>query len=145
MPSGDKGPALIDTGNPESQLPEEAVRKLADQFGSEFVEEDGSIAAFDCSRAQGTMRFGFNQDKAVVEVPIEMMMIPKSITKSEGCDLALTAGDTVSLGSPFLQAAYVVFDDENKRIMFAQAVMNTTRSDIEAVGPDWKGTASGTG
>lgn len=145
LPGGEKGPALIDTGNPEAQIPEPALRNLAKELGADFNQSNGIIGTFDCSKARGSVRFGFNSDKAMVDVPIEMMLVPKKITRSEGCDLAMSVGETVSLGSPFLQGAYVVFDDEKKRLMFAQAAINTTRSDVQAVGANWDGKMKGTG
>ncbi|KJZ74694.1 hypothetical protein HIM_05811 [Hirsutella minnesotensis 3608] len=144
-PGRGESPILVDTGNPEVTLPARSIRGLARALDAKFDESQGVIKAFDCSKAQGAMRFGFNNDQAVITVPIEMMLVPQAMTKGNGCELAMSASDDLAVGSPFLQSAYAVFDMENKRIMFAQAVPNVTRSEVVAVTADWAGTMQGTG
>ncbi|PHH93274.1 hypothetical protein CDD83_8785 [Cordyceps sp. RAO-2017] len=131
-------PALVDTGNPENSIPGPVLQNLAKALGADFNDEEGFVEPFDCSKINGaSMRFTFNKN-AIIDVPLEMMLIPEKITGEKTCDLAMTASDAISLGSPFMQAAYIVFDSGNKRMLLGQAVINTTESAVEQVGKDCK-------
>ena len=39
--------------------------------------------------------------------------------------------DTASLGAPFMQGAYIVFDLDQKKIMMANANINATNSNLQ--------------
>lgn len=131
---------LIDSGAPSLNIPVASMRSLARALDINFNEDDGSLGNVPCSLGQQGMSlsFGFNNDNAKIQVPLELMMLP---VQSEGgggatagadCFLPLFAtDDLVTLGAPFMQAAYIVFDMDSKRLLMAQAVLNATESNVQ--------------
>lgn len=132
--------ALIDSGAPSVDLPAASVRSLAKALDTTFNEDDGSLGNVPCSLGQQGMSlsFGFNNDNAKVQVPLELMMLPAQSTgagQAEGgadCFLPVFATDDLAtLGAPFMQAAYIVFDMDDQRLLMAQAVLNATESNVQ--------------
>ena len=125
--------SLIDSGNPSVSIPASSINLLAQALGTTFTERDG-LGPINCRLAskESMLLFGFNQNKAKIKVPLDMLVVPSAFNHRPGCRLAIDASaEIASLGAPFLQAAYVVFDIEQRRLLFAQAVMNSTHSDVE--------------
>lgn len=130
-------PALIDTGNPELDLPTDTVRAMAQALGVQTRTDKDAILLGDvpCSLASMSMVFGFDNDAAKINVPLDLLMtigptagqcsIPSVIGVENG-----VVGGLTSLGNPFLQASYAVFDSEGKKILLGQAIMNVTESDL---------------
>ncbi|KAJ6784994.1 hypothetical protein PWT90_03679 [Aphanocladium album] len=152
-PSGGFPPAFIDTGNSQILIPQSSVDMLAKSLGGQL--RDGFIGPVDCNALQGkSLRFGFNNDNVVVDLPLELTLVPKELsTLQDGtCETVIGPSDSlsqefglVSLGAPMMQSMYIVFDVERNRLLFAPAVMNSTQSDVRELGPDWTGTVNGTG
>lgn len=150
-------PAFIDTGNAEVLVPRESVDILAKSMGAEVV--DGFLSRVKCDLLKTkALRFGFNRDNAVVDVPLELMVVPTDIAQTFGklppgtCNTVVGSTESLpkglniaSLGAPMMQAMYIAFDIERKRLMFAPAVLNSTQSDIRELSAEWKGTVRGTG
>lgn len=150
-------PAFIDTGNAEVLVPKQSIEILAKSMGAEVI--DGFLSHVKCDLLKNkALRFGFNRDNAVVDVPLELMVVPDKIAKSLGklppgtCNTVVGSTESLpkglniaSLGAPMMQAMYIVFDIERKRLMFAPAVLNSTRSDLRELPAEWKGTVRGTG
>lgn len=131
---------LIDSGAPSLDLPAASMRTLAKALGTSF-NQDGSLGNVPCdlNNRNMSLSFGFNNNKASIQVPLEMMLLPASTSAAGGggagegqCSLPLFATyDLVTLGAPFMQAAYIVFDMDNKQLLMAQAVMNATESNVQ--------------
>lgn len=130
-------PTLLDTGNPELDLPTDTVRAMAQALGVETRTDKNAILLGDvpCSLASMSMVFGFDNDATKINVPLDLLMtsgttagkcsIPSIIGVQNG-----VVGGLTSLGNPFLQASYAVFDSEGKKILLGQAIMNVTESDL---------------
>lgn len=144
--------ALIDTGNPQILMPSNVLNKLADALGSRVKPDQDFIDPFDCGRVQGmSLRFGFHNDSAIVDVPLEILVVPAQIAKAAPglCGVAIAESDKLnnggfaSIGAPFMQAVYTVFDVESERVLFAQAVVNATETNVQEVLAGWNGTFKG--
>lgn len=107
---------------------------MAKALGATFSKQNG-MGPIDCSLATNKTKlvFGFNQDKAKIQVPLDLLVVPSALTNNvPGCKLPIgPSQDIASLGSPFLQAAYVVFDMDQRQLLFAQGILNATGSSIE--------------
>lgn len=151
-------PAFLDTGNPAINIPQESIEILVKVLGAEIL--DGFVSRIKCELLPGkVLRFGFNRDNAVIDVPLDLLVVPSDISNDLHANLPpgicntvigtskdLPAGlNIASLGAPVMQAMYVVFDVERSRLMFAPAIINSTASHLRALGPEWTGTVSGTG
>lgn len=123
-------PALIDSGNPGLSIPADLIHALA----STLRAPSGQRVQVPCNNGAAKLVFGFHQDSIKIEVPLQMLILPAEgrSTGSSQCLLAIEPGSPrqASLGAPFLQAAYVVFDAGARELMLAQAVLNATSSDI---------------
>lgn len=130
-------PALLDTGNPELDVPVDTVRAMAQTLGVETRTEKDAVLLGDvpCSLASMSMVFGFDNDATKINVPLDILMTPGpsvgqcSIPSIIGLENGVVGGLT-SLGNPFLQASYAVFDSEGKKILLGQAKLNVTESDL---------------
>lgn len=146
-------PAFIDTGNPTILIPGSSVDMIAKSVGANLT--DGFIGPVACDALQGkSLRFGFNKDKVLMDVPLEMTVVPNEIAPLDpglcatviGPSANLPSGfNLASLGAPMMQSMYIAFDIERNRLLFAPAVMNATQSDIRELDAAWTGTISGTG
>ncbi|KAH6638091.1 aspartic protease [Boeremia exigua] len=134
------GVALIDSGAPSLAIPASSMRALARALGTAFNEDDGSLGNLPCGLAQQDMSlgFGFNNDNAQIQVPLELMLLPNQTTvvgearSGADCMLPIFATDDLNtLGAPFVQAAYVVFDMDAQQLLMAQAVINATESNVQ--------------
>lgn len=133
----DTQPALLDTGNPELDLPVDTVRAMAQALGVETRTDKNAVLLGDvpCSLASMSMVVGFDNDATKISVPLDLLMntgatagkcsIPSIIGVENG-----VVGGLTSLGNPFLRASYAVFDSEGKKILLGQAIMNVTESDL---------------
>ncbi|KAJ4345077.1 hypothetical protein N0V95_005958 [Ascochyta clinopodiicola] len=139
---------LIDSGNPTVLIATQSVMALSKALGATFNTETGNVGNVPCSMAQQglSMAFGFNSDNVKIQVPLELMMTPIQNSGNGGqgagdCALPVFATDDelTSIGSPFMQAAYVVFDMDQKRLLMAPAVMNTTESSVKELDPSMVG------
>lgn len=130
-------PALLDTGNPELDLPADTVRALAQTLGVETTNDQDAVLLgnIPCNLASMSMVFGFDNDATKINVPLDLLMVPGdspgqcAIPSIIGLENGV-GGGLVSLGNPFLQAGYAVFDSEGRKIMLGQAVMNVTESNL---------------
>ncbi|KAF1922375.1 acid protease [Didymella exigua CBS 183.55] len=138
-PQGRPSFTLIDSGNPTVLISTKSVMSLSKALGSTFNKRTGNVGNVPCSMAQEglSMSFGFNADNAIIQVPLELMMTSDQSSGNGDCALPIfaTDSDTGSLGAPFMQAAYVVFDMDQKQLLMAQAVLNATESRIEEYNP----------
>lgn len=133
----DTQPALLDTGNPELDLPADTVRGLAQTLGVETrIDQDAVLLGnVPCSLASMSMAFGFDNDATMINVPLDLLMVPGdipgqcSIPSVIGLENGVGGGLT-SLGNPFLQATYAVFDSEGEKILLRQAIMNVKETNL---------------
>ncbi|EFY88469.1 aspartic-type endopeptidase (OpsB), putative [Metarhizium acridum CQMa 102] len=130
---------LIDTGGVILQLPRDSVEALAKALGTRV--RDGELDAVDCAVVSDNNKllFGFNNDKTIVGVPLSHTQISNSVLTAEDRDsgkcrlgIAAVAPDENlnSMGFPWASAVYTVFDLDNNRLLFAEAVENSTQPDI---------------
>ncbi|KJZ72601.1 hypothetical protein HIM_07960 [Hirsutella minnesotensis 3608] len=138
-------PAFLDTGSPSVILPKEMVQNLARTLGANFSDDQG-MGPVDCglARSDAVMEFGFNKDSIKIRLPLEMMLEPKAKTGSDDCMLAVLPSDgpdkdIATLGAAMMQAAYIVFDIDQKRLLMAQAKPNVTESAIKELPPVERG------
>lgn len=151
-------PAFLDTGNPAVNIPQESIETLVKALGAEIL--DGFVSRIKCKSLQGkALRFGFNRNNAVIDVPVDLLVVPSDVSNDLGADLppgmcntvigtskSLPAGlNIASLSAPVMQAMYVVFDVERSRLVFAPALINSTASHLRELGPEWTGTVIGKG
>lgn len=130
-------PALLDTGNPELDLTVDTVRAMAQALGVDTRTDKNAVLLGDvpCSLASMSMVFGFDNDATKINVPLDLLMTPGatagqcSIPSIIGVENGVVGGLT-SLGNPFLQASYAVFDSEGKKVLLGQGIMNVTESDL---------------
>jgi hypothetical protein len=135
-PRGGLGPALIDTGNPGINIPMASMRALAMAAGTTFDEQNAAIGPVSCDLGSGgeSMTFGFNNNEAKISTPLAAMLVRDSSSGETQCFLPVDASDnedTISLGAPFMQGAYIVFDLDEKRIFMAGARINTTETELK--------------
>lgn len=130
--------ALIDSGSTLSVLPRQITRGILAHF-PDAVALDGGIFLVDCIHAtsNGTVDFGFNSSGSdkVIRVPYREFIW----RQGSECALAMleSADDEnrpLILGTPFLRAAYLVWDLDNGNVHLAQAAAGCGRSDIIRVG-----------
>ncbi|KAG9190973.1 hypothetical protein G6011_09061 [Alternaria panax] len=134
-PRGGLPPVLIDTGNPALNVPSASLRAMAMAVGTTFDDQTGQLGSVPCdlgSRGE-SLSFGFNNDQAKVSTPLFAMLVRDTSSGTTRCFLPMfpsDGDDTASLGAPFMQGAYIVFDLDQKRIMMANANINTTDSSL---------------
>ncbi|KAI6298932.1 hypothetical protein MCOR07_009027 [Pyricularia oryzae] len=130
--------ALIDSGSTLSVLPRQITRGILAHF-PDAVALDGGIFLVDCIHAtsNGTVDFGFNSSGSdkVIRVP------HREFIWRQGSECALAMLESADdenrpliLGTPFLRAAYLVWDLDNGNVHLAQAAAGCGRSDIIRVG-----------
>ncbi|GKT66217.1 aspartic protease [Colletotrichum tofieldiae] len=132
-------PALLDTGNPALDLPLEAVTGMAKALGIK-TQKDGDatlLGPMPCSMgASMNLVLGFNKDAVKMSVPLSLLMVPAQGKDGAAgqCSMPQIVGlknvGLTSLGAPFLQAMYAVFDVDQNKISLAQAKLNTTESKV---------------
>lgn len=125
--------SLLDSGNPGIGIPAASIKKMAKGLGTTFSERDG-LGLVDCNlvNSQSMLTFGFNQDKIKINVPLDTIVVPQRFVNKTGCALPIFPSQGLpSLGFPFLQSAYVVFDMDKQRLLLAQAKLNVTESNIK--------------
>lgn len=131
---------LIDTGGVGLQLPRDSVEAMAKALGTRF--RDGRLDPVDCAVVSDNNKllFGFNNDKTVVSVPLSHTRISDTVLNAEDrasgkCFLQIDAvapGENLnSMGFPWGSAVYTVFDLDKNRLLFAEAVENSTQPDIQ--------------
>ncbi|RYN58521.1 hypothetical protein AA0118_g7378 [Alternaria tenuissima] len=134
-PRGGLPPALIDTGNPSLNIPSASLRAMAMVIGANFDDQAGQLGSVPCdlgSRGE-SLSFGFN-NQAKISTPLAAMLVRDSSSGTTECFLPMFSSDgddTASLGAPFMQGAYIVFDLDQKKIMMANANINATNSNLQ--------------
>lgn len=137
-PRGGLPPVLIDTGNPSLNVPSASLRSIAMAVGTTFDEQAGRLGSVPCdlgSRRE-SLSFGFNNNRAKVSTPLAAMLLRDSSSRASRCYLPMFSSDgddTASLGAPFMQGAYIVFDLDQKNILMAEAKMNATGSNVQTL------------
>jgi len=135
-PRGGLPPVLIDTGNPALNIPSASLRAIAMAVGTTFDEQAGQLGSVSCdlgSRGE-SLSFGFNNNRAKVSTPLAAMLVRDSSSSGTRCYLPMfpsDGDDFASLGAPFMQGAYIVFDLDQKRMLMAEAKMNATGSNLQ--------------
>lgn len=135
-PRGGLPPALIDTGNPSLNIPSASLRAMAMVIGANFDDQAGQLGSVPCdlgSRGE-SLSFGFNNNQAKISTPLAAMLVRDSSSGTTECFLPMFSSDgddTASLGAPFMQGAYIVFDLDQKKIMMANANINATNSNLQ--------------
>lgn len=135
--SSETQPALVDIVNPEPDLPTDIVRAMAQTLGVEARTNKNAVLLGDvpCSLASMSMVFWFEDDATKINIPLDLLMTPTasigqcSIPFIIGVKNGVASGLT-SLGDPFLQAIYAVFDSEGEKVLLGQTIMNVTESDL---------------
>ncbi|KAK1585826.1 eukaryotic aspartyl protease [Colletotrichum navitas] len=132
-------PALLDTGNPALDLSPEVVTRMARALRI-GTRRDGDVTLLNpvpCSWGDSmSLVLGFNQDTVKMSVPFSVLMVPLQGKGGAAgqCSMPQIIGsrevEFTSLGAPFLQAVYAVYDMDRNRISLAQAKMNTTETNI---------------
>ncbi|KAJ9155711.1 hypothetical protein NKR23_g2007 [Pleurostoma richardsiae] len=147
LPSGGGTGAIIDSGSPAIGLPSNVTAAIYEQLGVQSTtSSDGfPLNKVDCGMrgADGFFNFGFGGTE--IGVPVrEVVLDGAALGFASGeCYLTVYANDVPVLGSPFLRAAYAVFDWDNQNIHLARSANCGT--DIVAIGsgPDAVGSPSG--
>ncbi|MCJ1388298.1 hypothetical protein MMC18_001144 [Xylographa bjoerkii] len=136
-------PAVLDSGASFISLTPDIANSIIAGLG--ISTENGYSLPCYYGDAQADFTFGFNNDpSATIDVPLASLLNPVIVsgvqqTDENGdavCDLAVDAGasDFVVLGDSFMRSAYVVFDLDDDIIALAQASLNSTTSNIIAIG-----------
>lgn len=134
---GDTQPTLLDTSNPELDVPTDTVQAMAQTLGVDPRTDDNIVLLWDisCSMASMSMVFGFDNDETKINAPLDLMMTPAasigqcSIPSIIDVENGVVGGLT-SLGNPVLQASYAVFDGEGNKLLLRQVIMNSIESDL---------------
>ncbi|KND91135.1 putative aspartic-type endopeptidase opsB [Tolypocladium ophioglossoides CBS 100239] len=132
-PRNGLGFSLLDSGNPGIGIPAASIEIMAKVLRTTFSQRDG-LGLVDCNllNNRSMLTFGFNQDKIKIDMPLDTIVVPARFVKGTGCALPIfPSQDTASLGFPFLQSVYVVFDMDKERLLLAQAKLNVTESNIK--------------
>ncbi|RDW85463.1 hypothetical protein BP5796_03788 [Coleophoma crateriformis] len=123
-------------------LPGDVVNTLYQSFNVTVYE---GTAYCDCKYANSTAAINFVfESNSAVDVPYSEIInklfvpnpVPSNVTFSDVCSFAILDGDDQGiylLGDSFLRSAYVVYDLTNNRVGIAQAVINTTSSNVVEV------------
>lgn len=119
-------------------LPQANVDAIYSAFGVEIGSDENPY--IDCKYSNSSyMSFGF-ESGAVINVPYSEFVtklyvpnpLPRNLTFTNACFFGIWSagtGDNV-LGDFFLRSAYVVYDLTNNHIWMAQAVLNSTKSNV---------------
>lgn len=131
--------ALLDSGTSLSYFPANIASDLLDAFDASYNSQLGYY--IQSCNIEGSLDYDFNGAK--ITVPFSSLLMP---VKTRRGPARFNNGDPVCaigilptnykfalLGDTFLRNAYVVYDLQNDQIALAQAVPNTTDSNIEAI------------
>lgn len=159
LPSGSLD-AILDSGTTLSYLPDGVatpVLAAVNAYIYTTFASSSSIAMVDCallgSGLEVSIRFN---STATITVPADELIIdafyqdeiPEEVPFAETCLFGIqNSGDSISdekadqidfalLGDTFLRSAYVVYDLDNKQVGLAQANLNSTDSDVQALRAD---------
>ncbi|MCJ1472968.1 hypothetical protein MMC13_001617, partial [Lambiella insularis] len=141
-------PALLDSGNSVISLTPDLANAILGGLGFVNATAPYILPCF-LGDGQTDFFFGFNNDPdAIIDVPLRALMSPLMVNGApqvdeDGdalCQLSVDAAASgwAVLGDSFMRSAYFVFDLEDNYIFMAQAVLNSTTSNVQAIG-----TASG--
>ncbi|GAB0138575.1 hypothetical protein EsDP_00006804 [Epichloe bromicola] len=129
----------VDSGGIGLLLPSGVLQNIARALNTTMLERDG-LDTVDCEVVKdprNKLVFGFNDDKLKVAVPLSRIAVAREyLTAMElrngRCRLVIIAkqGALNNLGFPFLSSVYTVFDLEQDRLWFAEAVQNPTESKL---------------
>ena len=146
-------PVLLDSGTSDNRLPNGIINDIYTAVNSSSAANlqyfdtkgpVGTVIACNCALANSTQTIMFNFSGAVISVPMTslVLQIDPNFRSSfnipdKTCQFGITPmqpnNPVVILGDPFLRAAYVVYDLDNKQISLAQAVY-TSESNIKEIG-----------
>lgn len=124
-------PALLDTSSVMSYLPYSLLVQLATEFGA-FYSDEQSIWIQSCSFKSLNGTIGFQFYDTTINISLSNLFVP--LVNTNGTQLYLETGEKAcalafspaehrgfsSLGTPFFQSAYVVFDYTNQYVGLAQ-------------------------
>lgn len=136
-------PALIDSGNSAISLTPDLANVVLTTLGYSNITAPYSLPCY-VGAGQYDFFFGFNNDPAaVINVPLSALLgpimangVPQVDQNGDAvCQLAVdeAASGWAILGDSFMRSAYLVFDLEVNYIFMAQAVLNSTTSNIQAI------------
>jgi len=135
-------PVILDSGSTDSSLPESMVDDIYNQLGVVTVPNGGSpFAGVPCSFSGSNIVLAFQfggSGGVLIGVTMDQMVATATPLTHRGvdyCPFGITAGseDNYILGDSFLRSAYVVFDPGNAQIGLAQAAVNVTKTNVEAL------------
>ena len=131
---------LIDSGAPAIVMPAIIANAMGAAVGASI--QDGTLSPVLCSVGDTNDKFTFGfGDKVNIDVPVAMMLVP--LTNNDGKPLTSKAGqalcvfpveindNSAAMGSPFMQAAYIVYDMDRNQLLMAPAKINETESRIQ--------------
>ncbi|QPG95079.1 hypothetical protein C2857_007593 [Epichloe festucae Fl1] len=132
----------VNSGGIGLTLPFDVLLSIAGALDTTML-GSGGLDTVDCEVVKdprNKLVFGFNDDKLKVAVPLSRLAVADEYltdTQLRGgrCRLVIMANslrDTLnSLGFPFLSSVYTVFDLEQDKLWFAEAVQNPTESKLQ--------------
>jgi Eukaryotic aspartyl protease len=153
-------PALLDSGTSLTYLPADLFEQVASVFDViDYDDPEFFPGLVDCEvfdDYKETINFGFGGSGGpVISVPLSQLALPLLDSKGNPKNFSnstpacrfglapLTEDFPIVLGDTFLRSAYVVYDLDNKQIVIAPTIVNTTESNIVEIGqgdaaPTWK-------
>lgn len=134
--------ALLDSGTSLTYLPTQVLEVIGDALDGTYSSDLG-LYVVPCNAGGSKGGISYNFSGAKITVSLEQLMF--ALTSEDGsaatfqdgtlaCALGVSAAtDTIILGDTFLRNAYVVYDLDDYEISLANAVLDSSDSDIEAI------------
>lgn len=138
-------PVILDSGTTLTYLPDAIANDIYNGVGAVQSNTYGVVVPCDLQNSPATFNFGFgNANGPVIVVPISQLVLPFPAsfptptfrsTGKKACRWGIQAsgGNPNLFGDTFLRSAYVVYNLDNDEISIANAVVNTTDSNIQEI------------
>ncbi|KUI56147.1 putative aspartic-type endopeptidase opsB [Cytospora mali] len=154
---GDSLDSILDSGTTLSYLPDDIATPIFDAVGvyTYTSVESSDLALVDCDLLSSGLEFTFRfNNAATITVPANELVIdafdqdeiPARVPFDKTCLFGIqNSGSSASdesddeqtdyalLGDTFLRSAYVVYDLDNKQVGLAEANLNSTKSNVQAL------------
>jgi hypothetical protein len=136
--------ALLDSGTTSMDLPMSVAQAIYSGLGAKNLSSTTYVTSCVYMNSNSTLSFQFGGPTGpTVNVSFAEILVPTGTNFGDGdeiCEIriagvpdATSQADGIVLGDAFLRAAYLVYDLDNNEIAIAQAKLNSTESNVQAI------------
>jgi hypothetical protein len=138
-------PVILDSGTTLTYLPDQIAKDIYTGVGAVVSTTYGVVVPCDLQNSPATFNFGFgNSNGPVIVAAISQFVLPFPdnfptptfrATGKKACRWGIQAsGSRPNLfGDTFLRSAYVVYNLDNDEVGIANAILNSTKSNIQEI------------